>query len=53
MNTVFGYMLPRDVKLPVRASNLGTNWIDLSFFKQTTYRKQLPDLLVVNRKALL
>lgn len=45
MHTVFGYILPNDVKSPVRASNLGTNWIDLSFFRQTAYRKQLPESL--------
>lgn len=45
MNAVFGCMLPRDVKSPVRASNMSTNWIGLSFFKQTTYQKQLPESL--------
>jgi hypothetical protein len=44
MNICFG-MLPRDVKSPVRASNLSTNWISLSLFKQTTYRIHLPEAL--------
>lgn len=44
MNICSG-MLPRDVKSPVRASNLSTNWISLPFFKQITYRKQLPEAL--------
>jgi hypothetical protein len=38
MNAVFGCMLPCDTKSPVRASNLDTNWIGVSFFKQTTYQ---------------
>lgn len=45
MNAVFDCLLPRDVKTPVRASNLPVNWIALSFFKQITYRKQLPEAL--------
>jgi len=45
MKTVFGCMLSRDVKSPVRTSKLGTNWIGVSFFKQTTYREQLPESL--------
>ncbi|MBP2627737.1 MAG: hypothetical protein H6Q68_2448 [Firmicutes bacterium] len=45
MKTVFGCMLSCDVKSPVRASKLGINWIGMSFFKQTTYRKQLPESL--------
>lgn len=44
MSIRFG-MLPLDVKSPVRASNLSTNWISLSFFKQITYRIQLPEAL--------
>ncbi|WP_021170990.1 hypothetical protein SOV_32120 [Sporomusa ovata DSM 2662] len=44
MDVSFGTM-PRDVKSPVRASDLTTNWISLSFFKQTTYRKRLPEAL--------
>jgi len=38
-------MLPRDVKSPVRASNLRQNWVSLPFFKQTTYRKLPPEAL--------
>ncbi|TWH44993.1 hypothetical protein [Sporomusa sp. KB1] len=45
MKIVSGCMMSRDVKSPVRASKLGANWISVSFFKQTTYRKQLPDAL--------
>ena len=44
MNSCFG-MLPRGVKSPVRASYLGTNWLSLSFFKQTKYRNQPPEAL--------
>lgn len=44
MNTGSG-MLPRDVKSPVRASNLGQNWVSLPFFTQTPYRKQPPETL--------
>lgn len=45
MKAVFGSMLPREVKSPVRASNFNVNWISLSFFKQTEYRKQLLESL--------
>lgn len=45
MHTVFGFMLFQDVKSPVRASKLDRNWLGLSFFKQTIYRKQLPESL--------
>lgn len=45
MNTVLG-MLLCDVKSPLRASNLSTNWISLSFFiKEIKYQKQLPEAL--------
>ncbi|MDF2500780.1 MAG: hypothetical protein K0Q77_1494 [Anaerosporomusa subterranea] len=45
MSAVFGYMMSRDVKSPVRASDLSSNWIGMSFFKQTTYRKPLSESL--------
>lgn len=45
MMIVSGCMMSRDVKSPVRASKLGTNWISVSFFKQTTSRKLLPESL--------
>ncbi len=51
MISVFGYIRPRDVKSPVRASDLGGNWIGMSFFMQTTYLKQFRKLLAANRKA--
>ncbi len=38
-------ILFHDVKSPVRASNCGTNWISLSFFKQMTNQIQLPGAL--------
>ncbi|MBP2638931.1 MAG: hypothetical protein H6Q72_4838 [Firmicutes bacterium] len=44
MNVSFA-MISLDEKSPVRASDLTTNWISLSFFKQTTYRKILPETL--------
>lgn len=45
MNAVFAYLLPREVKSPVRASSLCANWLSLSFFKQTCHRKQLSESL--------
>lgn len=51
MKIVFEYMMLQDVKSPVRASALDKNWISMSFFKQTTYRKQHRKLLAANREG--
>lgn len=38
---------------PVCAGSFAVNRISLSFFKQTIYRKQLPDALGTNKRQFL
>lgn len=45
MEFVFDCVMMQDVKSPVRASVLDKNWISMPIFKQTAYRKQLPEAL--------